>query len=207
MAGSENRRSEEDLALIRRMMEEGRREVRDRGQHFMIWGLVGAAGCLVTWLIASGVLAVAPQWVWVSLLVVGWGASMLVGWREGRKVRVRTLGRRMLDVIWISSAITLTLIGLAGLFGSLVPAAALSGLIAVTFGAPLAMTAWLTGESWLNGVAGGWWIGGAVMLFVPGSYHLLLLAAMALVLMAGPGIVLRSRAGRPPVAPAATGGS
>ena len=42
--------------------------------------------------------------------------------------------------------------------------------------------AYLTGEAWLHWVAAGWWIGGGLMLFVPGVYTLLLMTAMSIVL-------------------------
>ena len=48
----------------------------------------------------------------------------------------------------------------------------------------------LTGERWLAWVAVGWWVGGSVMLYAPGVYTLLLMSAMAVLLMAVPGLVL-----------------
>lgn len=187
---------QEDLALIRRMMEEVRRDVVDRGRHFMIWGVMPTLGALATWLYAAGVAVPAPQWSWTGLLVVGWAASMVVGWRDGRGARVRTFGRRMLSIVWVCVAVSLTIIALAGMFGAVVDVVALSGLVSVVIAAPVAMTAGLTGERWLYGVAGGWWVGGAVMLFVPGVNALLLMGAMSLLLLAVPGAVLNARSRR-----------
>lgn len=194
----------DDLAVIRRIMEETRGEVHDRGIHFVIWGMISTVGLLVTWLAVAGRVTVDPTVVWAGLLVAGWAASLVAGWREGRRARVRTLGRRILSWMWISVAVTLTLIGLAGMFGGGVGSVGLPGLLAVVLAAPILVTGRLTGEGWLMGVAAVWWIGGATMLFVPGPYTLLLLAGMSLVLLVVPGGVLNARSRSGPAETAVT---
>lgn len=188
------RAAQEDLALIRRLMEDGRREVVDRGKHFIIWGVVPAVGAALTYAYVSGAGVPDPVWVWAGLLVVGWVASLVVGWRDSRTARVQTLARRLLSGVWVSMAVSLTVIGLAGMFGSVLNYRALPGVLSVVMAAPVLVTMLLTGERWLGLVATGWWVGGAVMLFVPGGYTLLLLAAMSLALLALPGFVLNAKA-------------
>lgn len=186
-------RAREDLAVIRQLMEETRREVVDGGRHFVIWGLVATVGLVSTYLAALGRPLLDPRWVWVGLLAVGWTASVVVGLRDDRRARVRTAGRRILSVVWVSVAVTMTLIGVAGMFGEVVSDRSLAGLLSVVIAAPVLVTAQLTGERWLMAVAAGWWLGGGVMLFVPGLYALPLMASMALLLLAVPGLVLGAR--------------
>ena len=192
-----DRHPAQDLALIRKIMDETRQEVVDRGKHFIIWGLITAAGLAVTYQAATGSLAVNPAIVWAVLLAIGWAASLTIGWIDGRRARVTTLGRRLLSAVWVSTAVTLTLTGMAGMFGEVLDQRALAGVLSAILAAPILVTAMLTGESWLRAVAGAWWVGAAVMLFVPGIYALLLLGAMALLLMALPGVVLYVRSRRP----------
>lgn len=184
----------EDLALIRRIMEETRQEVTERGRHLVIWGGISTAGLLATWWAALGRGGVDPVVVWAALLVVGWAMSLYVGWRDGRRARVRTAGRRLLSAVWLTAAVTLTLVGVAGMFGDVLGHRALPGVLSAILAMAIWLTALLTRERWLSWVAGGWWVGGAVMLFVPGVYALPLMAAMALLLMVGPGAVLNARA-------------
>lgn len=187
---------QQDLALIRQLMEESRREVGERGGHFLIWGGITAVGLTVTYLAALGQLPWNPAWVWVGLLVVGWGASIVVGHRQGRQAGVSPLGRRLLSGTWIAVAVTMTLIGVAGMFGDVVPHVALPGLLSAVIAAPVLATALLTRQRWLGWVAGGWWLGGATMLFIPGIYSLPLMAVMSLLLLALPGAVLHARSRR-----------
>lgn len=189
----ENRNAREDLELIRRMMEESRREVVDRGKHFLIWGVLPVVGLVATYMNAVEGGEPYAHWVWLGVLVVGWTASMMVGWRDGRTSKVTTPARRILSAVWVSMAIALTLVALAGMFGSLVSTHALPGLMSVMLAPPVLVSSVLTGERWLGLVAAGWWLGGAVMLFVPGLYTLLLMAAMSLLLLAVPGAVLYAR--------------
>jgi hypothetical protein len=102
--------------------------------------------------------------------------------------------------------VTLTVIAVGGMFGDVLAEHALSGVLAAVIAAPMLVTALLTGESWLGWVAAGWWIGGGVMLFVPGIYVLLLMTAMSLLLMALPGAVLYARSRRAGLAPEPTRG-
>jgi hypothetical protein len=186
----------DDLAFIRRVLDENRGAVVDRGAHLLIWGVLTALGLVLTWFVATGALTLSIGWVWGAIMLVGWIASFAIGWRHGRRARVRTLAGRVLATVWIASAITLTLVALAGLFGGALGYEALPGVLSVVVAVPVVLTAVLTGERWLGAVAAGWWLAGGVMLFVPGMYRILLMAALALLLMAVPGAVLRARSGR-----------
>lgn len=201
----DEQRAREDLALIRQIMEDGRNEVVDRGKHFIIWGFVPAVGALETYAYARGAAVPDPTVSWVILLVLGWAASLAVGWRDSRGARVRTLARRLLSGIWVSTAITLTVVALAGMFSRGLSHTALPGVLSAVIAAPVLVTMLLTGERWLGLVAVGWWAGGALMLFAPGMYTLVVMAAMSLLLLAVPGIVLNARARRR--APASNGGA
>lgn len=186
-------RAAADLAVIRRMMEESRQEVVDRGKQFVIWGLVSALGLAGTYAAVAGWWAMAPRWTWVVLVVSGWAASMVVGIRDGRGARVRTLGRRLLGAIWLATGVTLTLVAASGLFGGVVSERALPGLMSAVMGGAVLATSQVTGEPWLGWAAVGWWAGALVMLFVPGVYTILVMAAMAVGLMLVPGVVLYAR--------------
>lgn len=67
-------------------------------------------------------------------------------------------------------------------------------MLSTVIAAPVLVTMLLTGERWLGLVAVGWWAGGALMLFAPGPYTLLVMAVMSFVLLAVPGMVLNAKA-------------
>jgi len=186
----------EDLTTIRRLMEESQAAAGEDGRHFLLWGTLTAAGLLGTYAAVTGTLPLDPRWLWGLLLAVGWIGSFWLGYRGHRLARVRTLGRRLLAVVWIAAGVTLSLIAAAGLFGGAVSPRALSGLVSVVIAGAFLVSAVLTGHRWLGGVAAAWWLGGAVMLFLPGLYTLPLLAAMTIALEVVPGVVLYRRSRR-----------
>lgn len=187
-------RAHEDLAMIRQLLEDGRREVVDRGKHFIIWGVVPAVGAVLTYAYAWGAPVPHPTVSWLVLMLLGWAGSLMVGWRDSRGSRVSTLARRLLGGVWVSAAVTLTVLALAGMFGRSLSQEAIPGVASVVIAAPILVTMLLTGERWLGLVAVGWWAGGALMLFAPGLYTLLVMAVMSLVLLAVPGLVLNAKA-------------
>lgn len=192
----DEQQAREDLAVIRRFMEDGRRDVMDRGKHLLVWGSVGMVGSALTYAYVVEWTAVPPGWLWLALMAAGWAGSVVIGRRESRRAPVKTFARRLLSVMWVSSAIVITLIALAGIFSELVDPRALPGLLSVALGAPILVAGVLAGERWLRLVGAGWWFGGGIMLFVPGVYALLLMGAMSLLLMAVPGGVLYAKSRR-----------
>lgn len=195
--------AQQDLAVIRRLMEESQTAVAEDGRYFLLWGVLCALGLLGTWAAVLGALALDPLWLWATLVGLGWIGSFWMGVRSGRRARVRGLGGRLIAVVWFACGVTLTLIAAAGLLGGVVPVQALSGLVAVVLAGGFLASAALTGQRWLGAIAAAWWLGGGVMLFFPGLYTLPLLAAMAIALQVVPGLVLRRQARRRPVAQAA----
>lgn len=191
------RDAREDLALIRRVMEESRRAVVDRGMHFIIWGTLPALGMVATYVRVATGEGPNPLWAWIAVLVLSWSASMVVGWREGRRAPVKTLAYRLLTAMWVSVGVSLTIVGIAGMFGPMIPTGALAGLVATMLAPAVLVAGLLTQQPWLGWVAVGWWTGAAVMLFFPGLYILLLMAVMSVLLLALPGALLMRRASRP----------
>lgn len=192
----------QELAAIRRLMEESQETIGEDGRHFVLWGLITAAGLLGTWAAVTGRLDVDVRWMWAALVALGWIGSFWIGFRSGRRERVRTLGRRLIGVVWIGCGVTLSLVAAAALFGP-VSTRALSGLVSVIVAGAFLSSAVLTGHRWLAAVAAAWWFLGGLMLFFPGLYTLPLLAAMAIALEAIPGLVLYQRARRREVPQAA----
>ena len=182
-----------EIAMIRRLMQDSQGAVYDGRGHFILWGSISALGLALTYAYAVGRPVPDPRLVWLVGLVLGWSGSVVLGVRGRARARVHTHASRLLGWLWISCAATMTLIGTAGLFGDVVPVQALPGVVAAVLAVGVLATGLLTGHAWLRWVAAGWWAGAAVMLFRPGLYALLLLAAMALLLEVVPGLVLLTR--------------
>lgn len=85
-----------------------------------------------------------------------------------------------------------------GLYGGGLAPTAFPGVVAAIFGGAYFTVARIASLPALRWVALAWWIGAAGLLLRPSDASLLVLSAMALLLEAGPGVVLsRLTEGRP----------
>lgn len=185
----------EDLAVIRRLMEEGREAVDAGGPHFVTWGLLLTAAFVGGWLHETGRVAVHPLWIWGTTVGAGWIASTVIGIRTERRQAVRTTGGRILAGIWVGAGVVLTLAGFLGIGAGALGGDAMLGLTAGMIGSSLFASSFVLGSTPFRLLAGAWWVG-AVVLFLwttPGAQ--LLLAGMTAGLMLVPGLWL-VRSGR-----------
>lgn len=187
----EERTPEEDLAMIRRLMTEGREAADAGGPFYLLWGVAVLLGLVGTYLAARNGLGLDPELLWIGVVGAGWVGSFWLGWRRGERVPVETTGGRVMMGIWVGGGVTMTLLGFA------VPAAGLVGTVGEILG-PIAMvlgtcsfaSSFVARSGGLRWAAVGWWAGGVAMLWWSGAAALLIMAAQVLVLMILPGLLL-----------------
>lgn len=180
----------EDIAWIRSLMDESHRFLGETWRHQAVWGVVGITGMLGTYAsLATDRYALVP-WLWGLCLGAGWFYSLVLS-RHGASSAVRSAAARAFGGIWIGLGVTLTLIGGLTVLTGVIEASALSGVVALIFGAGYFASGFVAGLRWLQAVAVGWWVGGVVLLYWPTPESLLLLAAMMAVLELGPALRLR----------------
>lgn len=191
---SEERRPEEDLAMIRRLMSESRETAGAGGPFWVLWGAVVLAGLVLTYLTARTGLSIPPLFIWIGAIGLGWVGSFWIGRRQRERAPVETLGGRVMMGIWVGGGVTATLLGFA------VPAAGLVstsgeilGPIAMIMGTCHFASSYVTRSAAMRWMAVGWWVGGTAMLWWNGLESLLIMGALVLVLQLLPGVrILRS---------------
>lgn len=189
-------RAQEDLAMIRRMMEDARQVVHGGGGHFVLWGVLTVTALLVTFGVVELGWSTRTMWVWPVAVVIGWIGSAVLGRAEYLRSRRGTAAIRYLGAIWVGVGIALTLLGLLGIPMGAIAAPSMGGVMACVLGAGFFASGFIYGAWWVGALAGGWWLGGIAMLIWPGAYTLLLLAAMLVGLQIVPGVIFMRRAKR-----------
>ncbi len=187
----------EDLALIRRLMEDTHGVVAEASAHFVVWGSLVTAALLVTWSAGRGAADIDLGWMWAIAITLGWVFSIAYGsWRETRR-GITTLSGRVLAGIWVGQGIALTLLSFLGLATGVLEAGSVNGVFAAVFGAACFATGFLGRLTWLRWAAVAWWAGAAAMLLRPGlhTYPLTAGLLLALVVVPGASLALRSRTG------------
>jgi len=64
--------AQQELAFIKKVMEDSRRIICNNGQSFILWGILISVGMLVTYLKIAQNWDVSLGWFWPALIAFGW---------------------------------------------------------------------------------------------------------------------------------------
>lgn len=187
----------EDLAMIRRMMQQSRGMIQDAAAHYLLWGGLVTAGLLLTWASAKGTIGLGLWWIWPVAIGAGWVGSMWIGYRQDRAARVSTPAGRVMAGIWLGAGIAMTLIGFVGMGIGALASSAMMAALATIMGAAYFASGALHERQWPRFVAAGWWAGAVALFLWPGVHALLVMAGLMSAFHLVPGLVIyRDRRGR-----------
>lgn len=190
----------EDLALIRRLMEESRSTLHGGRTRAMMWGIVVSLALLLTYAESKLRAGLPVLWIWVAAIGAGWVAHAWLSRRADRRSPVRTPTGRLVRAIWIGGGVAATVVGFGGtLSGAFPSAGALLAPIAAILGGCYYATGAACGSSPMRYIALGWWAGAVAMFVWSGEAALLVMTGLLLVFhVGGAGVFPAGGAGRPP---------
>jgi hypothetical protein len=189
----------EDIAFIRRAIEEGSAYATAAGPDMLVWGIAVAIGYLGTYGFIRGWIPVRPGALWPTCIGLPWLFSLrrVALALAGREVPAHGPMARALGMLWLGCGIFLTTLAIAVMVTADGRnswfAAVAAGVMGIGFfaGAGLAQLSWLR---WI-GIA--WWLGELALFALRHRVEALpLAAALMLLLLAAPGYVLWARRGR-----------
>lgn len=179
----------EDLEYIKTIINDSRNVVIENGIGFIIWGILILIGLTVTYL---DILLSGDQLsgqVWVIVVAGGW-IYTIIEWMRSRKSRAVTFAGRMIGATWISSGITMCILGFIGPMTNAYYPFSISPVLAAILGIGFYITAQLQNNKLMKILAPFWWIGSIIMFISPGVNTLIIMAAMMLFLQIIPGIII-----------------
>ena len=194
-------RAREDIAFIRRAIEEGGAYATARSPDMLVWGIAVAIGYLATYSFLRGWSPIGPNAVWAICVILPWAYSL-------RRVARHTIGgepvahRPMalaLAMLWLAIGIFITITLVLAMATGAVREGWSSAVTAGAVGVGFFASSWLGDLPWLRWVGVAWWVGELALFAVRDQVEALpLAAALYLLLLAGPGYLLlrhRARAG------------
>jgi len=104
----------EEIALIKRVIEESRECTINYGENVIVWGVLISIAIFASYgaiAIACGFLGL---WIWVAMIGAGWIYSIVKGFR--RRTVIENLGGKLLSYAWTSCGIAMTILGLPARF-------------------------------------------------------------------------------------------
>ena len=189
----------EDIALIRRSIEEGAAYATASSPDMLVWGIAVALGYLGTYGFVRGWLPVTPGVLWAACLGLPWLFSLRRVARRvgGREVGVRGPMVQALAMLWFACGIFLTTFVVAAMVSGEARNGWCYAVVAGVMGIGFFASASLARLPWLRWVGITWWVGELVLFALRHRIEALpLSAALTLLLLAGPGYVLMTRRGR-----------
>jgi hypothetical protein len=178
----------EELAFIRKVMQDSRRTAVDNGMNYMFWGVWTALSAIVSY--CSSQFHWHLGWyLWGTVIPIGWVVSWLLIRQSRQRTGATSLAGNILVAVWAGCGIASTLVGFVG--GMTVLGNGITGVIAMISGTGFYISGVLYGSAWLRYYAAiGWWSTGVLMFLFPGIHVMVMLASAMMLFQLIPGIVL-----------------
>ena len=188
----------EDIAFIRRAVEEGSAYATASSPAMLVWGIALTLGYLGTWGCIRGWLPVAPGVLWGLCLGLPWLFSLrqMASGLAGGGPAHRGPMAQALRMLWLACAVVLTTLGIAMMWTGEDRGGWFNAVFAGVMGIGFFASAGLARLPWLRWVGVAWWLGSLALFALRHHAEVLLLsAALTLLLLAGPGWILLQRRG------------
>jgi hypothetical protein len=192
--------AQQDLALIRELMQSARRATYVSGAFFVLWALVAGLGLFGTWLFVTGKLALAADpgiatfWLWIVLDTIGFIGTVLIIRRNHRRATAAANpAGRLIGLSWFAITAGILITAIVGVGSGTISGDVVCAVSAVFIGIGVFNSGLLADMRWLRNLAFGWWIGGGLMLASPGLWNLWFMALLLFLLYLIPGVVLARR--------------
>jgi len=183
----------DDLQYMKKIINESRNIVIRRGSEFIVWGTLIVTGLLYTYLdiIMRGSLR--NDAAWIILVSGGWAYSLWRWYKDKDHKKVSTFSGRLLGMVWLSSGITLTVLGFIGPLAKAYSSVFISPIIATVLGTAFLVSSLIYNNTLMMKIAPLWWFGAVYMFFFPNKESLLIMALMMLFLQVLPGVILQKK--------------
>ncbi len=183
----------DDLALIRRMMEAGRRRAGIDGSHMIIWGALMMIGFFSQYASVVGHIPDTILGIWLPILVIGNALSIYVGKKHKKNSNSDNLSLEAYSSAWMTIGIGAIIYFAVSLLTGAFDPKTMTLISAALFGGAYFIIARITRIKSLYLVVIGWWV--VLSYFsmpIPFDHESLLIMAMvSAVLILLPGQMMR----------------
>jgi hypothetical protein len=185
----------EDIAFIRRTIEQGRSYAGTRSLDLLVWGIALAVGYLGTYATVTRWWRIDPNLIWALCIVLPWLYSLrrllrrLLFWSPPSAARPPMT--QALQMLWFGCGIFLSMFSVAVIVAGDMRQGWFNAVSAGILGIAFFVSSYLCNLTWMRWVAIGWW---AAALLVYALRHrievLPLSSVLMLLLLALPGLLL-----------------
>jgi hypothetical protein len=180
----------EEIALIKRVIDESRRFTFDNGKYYLLWGILVTISIFIDYSMLFTIsTGLSVWWLWIITMGIGWVISIIFAIREPSKPVSWPIGAKLVAFVWASCGIASTILGFIGPLSGALQFWAICPAIAAIMGAAYTISSLIYRLKWVTLVGIGWWIGSVCMFSVGGINTLPIFGTMMILFHIIPGFV------------------
>jgi len=177
----------EEIKFIKNIITDSRRNFVENGKGFIVWAILIFAGLIFTYI--SIKTKSRSDYVWIILIAFGWIYSTVSNFKARKKKRTITFNQKMLNVVWISAGISMSIIGFLPTYLGIFSSIYINPMLSVVLGMAFFISGFLYGYKQITFLALGWWAGAIYMFVFPSLETLLVMSGMMFLFQIVPGIL------------------
>jgi hypothetical protein len=180
----------EEIAFIKKVMQDSRRSVLMHGKDYIMWGIVVSIGFLLTYILSINQYKLNYITLWMIIIGIGYIIEVYFVIKEKKFKRSRTYSEKLMSAVWGAAGITMCILGFLGSYVGAIRGAYVAPVLATITGIGSFLTALILNQKYMKYFSSGWWVGSIFMFIFPGWWQMLLMAIMMIAFQVIPGIFI-----------------
>ena len=185
------KQAEIELSFIKKVIEDSKKITVDNGMGFILWGILGVAGIILTYADYYLKIGIGSLYIWIGIFAIGIVYIILLSFKAGKREKVKTLAGDLLGAVWIGCLLASGFMLIIPLIAKEFPANITLSSILFVIGVGYFVSSTIFNYKWIryNGYA--WWLGGFLnLLFVFPHSQMIFLGSLLIFFQIIPGLVL-----------------
>jgi len=184
-------KAEEEISVIKHLMEDSRKAVVENGWHYIYWGSIVTAAIIANYLmIVYNISMFAQGMLWFFSMPAAAIVEGIIERKREKNERVKTFAGRLLNTLWSASGICMFILGFAGTLSGAYSAIMIFPLISIILGMAYLISGIIQSVKWLSFISVFWWSGAVLLLLFPGLHSMLIFAGMIICFQVAPGVIM-----------------
>lgn len=184
-------KAEEEISVIKTIMEDSRKAVVENGWHYIYWGSIVTAAIIVNCLmVLYDISKYAQGLLWFSSMPAAAIVECIIERKKEKHTKVKTFAGRLINSLWTGAGLCMFILGFAGSVSGAYSANMIFPLISIVLGSAYLISGVIQQVKWLSAVSVFWWLGAVILLLLPGMHSMLVFAGMLVCFQIVPGVLL-----------------
>lgn len=187
----ENTEAKEQLAVIKKIMDDSRKINFENGFYYIFWGsLISVALIINYYFIVTKSELKSVFILWPVIMLIGIIVAVIYGAKSEKRTNVKTFAGQICNSLWISLGVAIFTFAFIGNIAQAYSPFYISAMVSVLLGVGYFNSGIIQRINWLRNLGFVWWLGGWFLFYLKGPIIMLTFAIMLILFQVIPGIIL-----------------